>query len=85
MGETKGRYVAEFAVGSNVQTASREFLQRFLMTWKYHHPLQAEQLEFANRTAKVQSVFFYHGGYELYNLEGVPGIWHEQCLKSCEN
>ena len=24
---------------------------------------------------------FYHGGDELYKLKGMPGVWHEQCLK----
>lgn len=24
---------------------------------------------------------YYHGGDELYWLKGVPGVWHEQCLR----
>lgn len=30
--------------------------------------------------SKQQTVGFYHGGDELYGLEGVPGLWHKQCL-----
>jgi hypothetical protein len=25
-------------------------------------------------------VGFYHGGDVLYTLDGIPGLWHEQCL-----
>jgi hypothetical protein len=84
MGRTKGRYNAEFPAGVMVRVASRESLENFLMTWQYHNKLQPEQLAFADRTAKVEKVFFYHGGYELYQLDGIPGIWHEQCLTACE-
>lgn len=28
----------------------------------------------------MASVTFYHGGDELYELKGVPGLWHEACL-----
>jgi hypothetical protein len=38
-------------------------------------------LKFADKIAKVKSVGFYHGGDELYELEGVLGTWHEQCLR----
>jgi hypothetical protein len=39
-------------------------------------------LKFADKIAKVKSVGFYHGGDELYELKGVPGTWHEQCLRA---
>lgn len=38
-------------------------------------------MKFADKIAKVKSVGFYHGGDVLYELKGVPGIWHEQCLR----
>jgi len=44
--------------------------------------LQRQQLNYADKIAKVKSVGFYHGGDELYELKGVPGMWHEQCLKA---
>jgi len=80
MGKTKGFYKEEFAKGSRVKIADRAFLEDFLQTWKLHHKLEPDQLNFADKIAKVKSVGFYHGSDELYELEGVPGTWHEQCL-----
>ena len=54
---------------------------RFRRTWKSHHPLDDSQLAYAGQSAKVSNVSFYHGGDELYQLEGIPGIWHEACLQ----
>jgi hypothetical protein len=45
-------------------------------------PFCPEQLNYANQIAEVESVGIYFGGDELYKLKGVPGIWHEQCLKA---
>jgi len=80
MGKTRGPYAEEYAVGSIVLIADRAALEGFQREWKWHHPLQAEQLAHAGQSAKVKKVSFYHGGDELYELEGIPGIWHEQCL-----
>jgi hypothetical protein len=80
MGRTKRAYNAEFEVGSFVRIANREALEEFLKTWQYHHKLQPEQVDFHDRLARVGKASVYHGGDELYELEGVPGIWHEQCL-----
>ena len=52
--------------------------------WKSQHNLKPEQLGFADEIASVSSVGFYHGGDELYELEGVPGLWHEACLRAIE-
>ena len=84
MGKTKGPYTEEFPKGSKVKIADRAFLEDFRQTWKYHHKLEPEQLGFAGKIADVKSVGFYHGGYELYELDGVPGIWHEACLRGIE-
>ena len=84
MGKTKGPYNAEFPKGSKVKIAGRAFLQEFLRTWNFHHKLEPEQLRFADRVAEVRSVGFYHGGDELYELDGLPGTWHEACLRSVE-
>jgi hypothetical protein len=81
MGKTRGPYKKEFLKGSTVQIADNAFLEGFLETWKLHHKLEPEQMSYAGRIAKVKSVAFYHGGDELYELRGVPGIWHEQCLR----
>ncbi|HXW54314.1 MAG TPA: hypothetical protein VEJ67_01105 [Candidatus Cybelea sp.] len=77
----KDAYKATYPVGLKVRVADRAFLESFLATWKYHHKLQPDQLAYANRIATVENVGFYHGGDQLYNLEGIPGIWHEQCLR----
>lgn len=82
MGKTKGPYKIEFPLGSLVRIANLGDLEQFSTTWKYHHPLQAEQLQYRGRVARVKSASFYHGGDELYELEGVPGIWHQQCLSA---
>jgi hypothetical protein len=82
LGKTKGLNKAEFEVGSEVRTADRNFLEEFLEAGQYHNELEPEQLEYAGRTAKVKGVEFFHGGDEIYTLEGVPGVWHEECLSA---
>ena len=73
-------YRERFAVGVLVRVLSRPELERFSVEWNWHHPLQEEQLSFADAVAKVREVSFYHGGDVSYLLDGVPGIWHEECL-----
>jgi hypothetical protein len=68
--------------GAVVRIASRSALEAFLKNWKLHHPLQPAQLDYADRSAKVAKSGMYHGGDVLYELEGIPGIWHEQCLEA---
>jgi hypothetical protein len=82
VGKTKGLNQAEFEVGAEVRIADRAFLEEFLEAGQYHHDLEPEQLEYAGRTAKVKSVEFFHGGDEIYTLEGIPGVWHEECLSA---
>jgi hypothetical protein len=82
VGKIKGVNVAEFEVGSEVRIADRGFLEQFLEAGQYHNELEPEQLEYAGRTAKVLSVTFFHGGDEIYKLEGIPGVWHEECLSA---
>jgi hypothetical protein len=80
MGKTKGLNKAEFEVGDEVRIADRAFLESFMEAGQYHNELEPEQLEYAARTAKVKEVSFFHGGDEIYTLQGVPGVWHEECL-----
>lgn len=82
MGKTKGPYKEEFPKGSKVKIADRPTLENFLKTWRLHNKLELDQLNYASRVVEVESVGFYHGGDELYRLKGVPGIWHEQCLRA---
>jgi hypothetical protein len=53
-----------------------------MANWKFHHKLEREQLAFADQTAKVQRISMYHGGDILYELENVPGLWHQHLLKA---
>jgi hypothetical protein len=85
MGKTRGPYQEEFLVGSLVKIVERDALEDFVRTWKLHNKLQPEQLDHAGKIGKVKCVAFYHGGDELYQIEGVPGIWHEQCLQEFAN
>ena len=80
MGKTKGLNKVEFEIGTEVRIADRAFLENFLEAGQYHNELEPEQLEYAGRVAKVREVSFFHGGDEIYTLEGIPGVWHEECL-----
>ncbi len=81
MNHEPGPYVALFPKGSSVRIESREALDDFAKTWRFHHPLLPEQLAYADFLTTVGSVGFYHGGDQLYILVGVPGIWHPECLR----
>ena len=74
-------YEAAYAEGVSVAILPRRELELFRETWLFHHKLEVDQLVFAGRIARVKSIGYYHGGDVLYELEGVPGIWHEQCLR----
>jgi hypothetical protein len=74
----------KFRQGSKVRVADRAILEEFLRTWKYHHKLQAEQLEHAGKIARVKNSGMYHGGAILYELEDLPGTWHECCLEAVQ-
>lgn len=78
-------YQEKYQVGSQVQIVDAAELQQFLETWKYHHKLTEEQLNLAGHIARVRKIGFYHGGDVIYELDGIPGIWHEQCLSSSTN
>lgn len=80
MGRSRGPYNEEFPVGTVVQIVDERHLRRFQSEWNLHNPLTDEQVPFAGTPAVVKSVGFYHGGDELYTLEGLPGVWHEECL-----
>jgi hypothetical protein len=75
-------YREKYPAGSSVRVVSRDKLDAFSSSWKYHNKLKPEQLEYAGQLAEIESVGFYHGGDVLYRLRNVPGSWHEQCLES---
>ena len=74
-------YKQAYRTGSLVKVVDRDFLEEFKLEWKYHDKLVPEQLEYSGRVSTVEGVAFYHGGDPLYKLEGIPGLWHEQCLR----
>ncbi len=80
MGKTTGVNNAEFPVGTTVKIANRKFLEDFLEAGQYHNELEPEQLDYADRKTTVAKVEFFTGGDEIYTLEGIPGVWHEECL-----
>jgi hypothetical protein len=77
-------YKEAFPAGSRVRIAVGPLLNDFMKSWKYHHKLSPEQLDYADRETMVSEVGFYHGGDPVYKLVGIPGFWLEQCLKSAE-
>ena len=82
MGRNRGSYNQEYPTGSVVKIANRQMLEEFMQNWKLHDKLQPGQLDYAGKTGAAKSCGFYHGGDELYQIEGIPGIWHEQCLEA---
>lgn len=78
-------YKEAFPVGTMVAVRDRETLDSFAKSWKLHNPIALIQLSFAGSRAQVAKVGFYHGGDVLYELEGLPGVWHECCLERSAN
>jgi hypothetical protein len=75
-------YQEQFPAGTSARVADLETLTKFMRpTWRFHHPVEADQSAYAGRLAVVRNVSFYHGGDVLYELDGVPGTWHEACLR----
>ena len=74
------RYNPMFDVRSDVKILDRASLEYSQRIWKSHNNLKQAQLEYADRVAKVKMVGIYPGGDVLYELEGLPGYWHEECL-----
>ncbi len=76
-------YKAEYPAGTMVRIAPVETLLQFARPqWMFHHPVEELLLSFSGKQAMVLKVGFYHGGDELYELDGIPGIWHEKCLEN---
>ena len=60
-------YNAAYPEGTRVQIVSRQELESFQITWAgLHHNVQTEQMEYANRTAAIEQIVYYHGGDVLY-------------------
>ena len=78
--------LAKFSRGDKVRIVGRAALEDFLHSWKFNNPLEASQLAFAGRIAVVEEIRMYHGGYIIYKLQNLSGLWHERLLaKMCES
>jgi len=75
-------YQEQFPKGSAVRVRDRAELEAFKKGWRYHHPLEVAQLTCAGKEGRVTSAGFYHGGDVLYEIQAMPGLWHEECLES---
>ena len=74
-------YREAFPEGTRVRIADRPTLEKFMTEWKYHHKLQPDQLQYADRETTVKGVAAYHGGDMVYTLVDIPGSWLEPCLR----
>jgi hypothetical protein len=74
-------YNALYPKGTECRIAPLPRLEEFRRTWKYHHKLAPEQLQYAGVAAVVRQASYYHGGDVLYLLLGINGYWHEECLE----
>jgi hypothetical protein len=74
-------YQELFPKGSKVRVKDRATLEAFKVEWRWHHPLEGSQLDFAGESGRVASIGFYHGGDVVYWLDGIPGVWHERFLE----
>ena len=76
-----GRGYELYPVGTHVRIATEDDLREFMATWKFHHPLEEAQVDFAGHISTVSHVSYYHGGDVLYQLrDTAPYTWHESCL-----
>ena len=54
-------YQEKFPVGSEVVINDLVLLENFRASWKLHHPLEKEQIAFANQSTSVEAVDFIMG------------------------
>jgi hypothetical protein len=73
---------AKYPVGSKVRIMNHAELVWFFHNWNLNNKFKPEQLAHAGEIATVKRSYMYHGGDILYELNGVPGVWHEQCIES---
>jgi hypothetical protein len=71
----------KYTEGSTVRICSRARLEELSRGSKYHHKIETHQFAFAGQVAMVKWAGIYHGGGFVYQLDGIPGFWHEQVLE----
>jgi hypothetical protein len=74
-------YHSAFDAGEYVTIADLDTLRAFQQSWEWHHPLSDDQLAYAGKNDSIKLVSYYHGGTTLYEFVGIPGFWHESCLR----
>jgi hypothetical protein len=72
----------KYTEGSRVRICSRARIEEFVRTGRYRRKIEDQQLAFAGQMATVKWSGLYDGGGFVYQLAGVPGLWHEQLLES---
>ena len=77
-------YKPAFEIGSRVKVVGGAALETFARKWRYHNPVTREQMACAGQHARVSQVGTHHGGDPLYVLDGIPGVWHEECLLAAD-
>ena len=71
----------KYTQGSSVRIRSREQLDELSRRPNYQPKIDANQFAFAGQVAMVKWSGLYHGGGYVYQLDGVPGYWHERVLE----
>ena len=71
----------KYTQGSSVQICSRARIEEFQRSGRYRRKIEDAQLAFAGQIAMVKWSGLYEGGGFVYQLDGVPGLWHEQLLE----
>jgi hypothetical protein len=75
------RYNPQFQKGALVEIVDLQTLEQFRALWKFVARPTDEQLQHAGVRTIVTGVSFYHGGYVLYELKDVPGVWLSATIK----
>ena len=71
----------KYTPGSSVRILSRERLDALSRGSKYRLKIEENQFAYAGQVAMVKWSGLYHGGGFVYQLDGVPGFWHETLLE----
>jgi hypothetical protein len=71
----------KYTEGSSVRIRSREQLEDLARSRKNQVKIDSNQLAFAGQIAMVKWSGLFHGGGYVYQLDGVPGYWHELVLE----
>jgi hypothetical protein len=71
----------KYTEGSSVRIRSREQLEDLARRVKHQVKIDFNQLAFAGQIAMVKWSGLHGAGGYVYQLDGVPGYWHEIVLE----